>query len=70
VKIELSQDELSSLETLLAKEEGDIRVEIIRSRNFEYEQMLKERKELIHNLLEKIQNVLPLVTHEMEEAYT
>jgi hypothetical protein len=49
VNIDLSTDDLSLLETLLAKEEGDIRIEILHSRNVDYEQYLKQRKEHLKN---------------------
>ncbi len=68
MNMDFSQDELYLLEALLAKEDGSLGVEVLHSRNFEYEQYLKNRQELVRNLLAKIQNILPANLRSEREA--
>ena len=58
--LDVSKEELSLIEMLLAREEAQTRIEIHHARrSFDYREYLKTREKEIHDLLGKVQKLLP-----------
>ncbi len=53
-RIELSEAEYGLLLTMLTKEIEDTRVEIRHTKNLEFKQLLKDREDILKNMLAKI----------------
>ena len=58
VNVNLNKDDAALLEMLLAKEEGDTRVEIHHCRDHEYKEYLKRRESQIGQLLGRVKSAL------------
>jgi hypothetical protein len=58
MKIELTEDELLTLQVLLLKEIEDTKVEIHHSKNHDYKTYLKERETLVNELILKIEKTI------------
>ena len=58
VNVNLNKDDAALLEMLLAKEEGDTRVEIHHCRDHEYKEYLKRRETQIGQLLGRVKSAL------------
>jgi len=58
VNVNLNKDDAALLEMLLAKEEGDTRVEIHHCRDHEYKEYLKKRETQIGQLLGRLKVAL------------
>jgi len=60
INLDVSKEELSLIEMLLAREEAQTRIEIHHARrSFDYRDYLKTREKEIHDLLVKVQKLLP-----------
>jgi hypothetical protein len=60
MNLEVSQEELSLINMLLKKEEQMTRIEIHHARRtFEFRDYLKQREKDLHELLERVEKLLP-----------
>ena len=60
INLDVSKEELSLIEMLLAKEEAQTRIEIHHARrSFDYRDYLKTREKEIHDLLVRVKKYLP-----------
>lgn len=60
VTVELSNQEQEILSNLLTCTISDLRQEIIHCENFNYKEMLRNEKENVLRILEKIQSIKPV----------
>ena len=56
--LNLGKDELTLMQMLLSKEEGDTRVEIHHCRDHEYKDYLKQRERCVEELLARVREAL------------
>lgn len=60
INLEVSKEELLLINMLLIKEEAQTRIEIHHARrSFDYRDYLKNREKDIHDLLAKVQKLIP-----------
>lgn len=55
MEVTFSREELSTLSTLLSKEESDLKIEIHHTRNRDYRECLKEKEKEIAQMLTRIE---------------
>lgn len=60
INLDVSKEELALIEMLLVREEAQTRIEIHHARrSFDYREYLKTREKELHDLLGKVQKLLP-----------
>lgn len=60
VNLEVTKEELALIKMLLSREEAETRIEIHHARrSFDYRDYLKTREKEVHELLERLQKLMP-----------